>query len=242
MRRSPEIRRLLQMKPSVLIALILLAAFNWNDAWADTPQSPLKAPPLQEWQVRREKLDHVINGARQNDPAALKQFDQILTEMEQHPHDRTPLEVLDVVGSYYLPNEGIEKSLAVVATQLVLGWYDVLRYATASGRAEVIDNEQFFIRALVLSGHDVTDKSIKFLTEHQEQASKLVAEGIQDAQPFRDAPSYDRQWPTAYGLERLLCASGDAEKCKAPASLPKDQWDAAWAESKKAVTDYFSKH
>jgi hypothetical protein len=226
-----------------LTVVTLLTAFNWHDAFADTPQSPLKAPPLQEWQVRRAELDHAIIGARKNDPDALKQFDQILTEMEKHPHDRTPLEVLDVIGTYYMPNEGIEKSLTVTVTQLVLGWYDVLRFASPSGRAEVIDNEQFFMRAIALSGKDSTDKSFKFLNDHQDQVSQLVAKGVMYAEQFRDAPSYDRQWPTAYGMERMLCASGDAEKCKARPSLPKDQWDAAWVESKKAVTDYFvTKH
>ena len=228
------------MKTSTCLStLILLGMFNCRDALADTPQSPLKAPPLQEWQVRRAQLDHAIIGARQNDPDALKQFDQMLTEMEKRPHDRTPLEVLDVVGTYYMPNEGIESSLTVLVTQLVLGWYDVLRFASPSGRAEIIDNEQFFKRALVLSGKDVTDRSFKFLNDNQDRVSQLVKKGVLYADEFRDTPSYDRQWPTAYGLERILCASGEAEQCKAPPSLPKDQWDAAWAESKKAVTDYF---
>jgi hypothetical protein len=222
-----------------LTALILLATFDWHYALADTPQSPLKAPPMQEWQVRRARLDHAIIGARRNDPDARKQFDQMLTEMEKHPHDRTPMEVLDVVGTYYVPNEGIESSLAVIVTHLVLGWYDVLRFASASGRAEIIDNEQFFKRALVRSGKGVTDKSFRFLSDHQDRVSQLVEEGVRYADEVRDTQSYDRHWPTAYGLERILCASGETEKCEGPRSLPKDQWDAAWAESKKAVTDYF---
>ena len=223
-----------------LTALILLAVFNWHEALADTPQSALKAPPMQEWQLRRAKLDHTIIGARQNDPEALKQLDQILTDMEKHPRVRTPLEVLDVVGTYYVPNEGLESSLSVIVTQLVLGWYDVLRFVSPSGRAEIIDNEQFFKRAMVLSGKDVTDKSFKFLNDHQDRVSQLVKEGVMQADEVRDMQSYDRQWPTAYGLERMLCASGDTEKCAAPRSLPKNQWDAAWVESKKTVTDYFS--
>jgi hypothetical protein len=222
-----------------LTTLILLSTFHWHDALADTPQSPLKTPPLQEWQVRRANLDHAIIDVRQNDPGAQKQFDQMLTEIEKHPLDRTPMEVLDVVGTYYVPNEGIENSLTVIVTHLVLGWYDVLRFASPTGRAEIIDNEQFFKRALVLAGKDVTDKSSKFLNDHQDIVSQLVEKGVTYATEFRDTRSYDRQWPTAYGLERILCASGEADKCKGPPSLPKDQWDAAWAESKKAVTDYF---
>ena len=229
------------MKTSTCLRLVILlaATVNWHCAFADTPQNSLKAPPLRDWQVRRADLDHAIIGARKNDPESLKRFDQILTEMEKHPHDRTPLEVLDVIGTYYMPNEGIEKSLTITVTQLVLGWYDVLRFASPSGRAEVIDNEQFFMRAMVLSGDDAKNKSFKFLNDHQDQVAQLVAKGVTYAEQFRDAPSYDRQWPTAYGLERMLCASGDAEKCKARPSLPKDQWDAAWAEAKKTVTDYF---
>jgi hypothetical protein len=222
-----------------LTALILFAALIGHDALADTPQSPFKAPPMQEWQVRRATLDNTIVGWRKNDPVALKQFDQTLTEMEKHPLNRTPLEVLDVLGTYYVPNEGIESSLTVIVTNLVLGWYDVLRFASPSGRAEIIDNEQFFRRALVLSGQDVADKSFQFLMDHQDQVAQRVAKGVLYAQGARDTPSYDRQWPTAYGLERILCASGEPEKCNGPPSLPKDQWDAAWAEAKKAVTDYF---
>lgn len=227
--------------PGRLITLILLATLNCDGALADTLESPLKAPPPQEWQVRREKLDHVIAAARQNDPVALKQFDQILTDMENHPLDRTPLEALDIVGTYYMPNEGIESSLTLIVTQLVLGWYDVLRFASPSGRAEIVDHEQFFNRALVLSGKALTDTSLKFLNEHQDRVLPLVEAGVMYADKFRETPTYDRRWPSAYGLERSLCASGEAEKCKAPPSLPKDQWDAAWAASQKAVTDYFVK-
>jgi hypothetical protein len=79
----------------------------------------------------------------------------------------------------------------------------------------------------------------KFLKEHRDRVRPLVEAGVTYADKFRETASYDRQWPTAYGLERILCASGETEKCKAPGPLPKDRWDAAWAESKKAVTDYF---
>lgn len=71
----------------------------------------------------------------------------------------------------------------------------------------------------------------------------LVEAGVAYADKFRETSSYDRQWPTGYGLERVICASGEAEKCKAPRSLPKDQRGAAWVESRKTVTDYFvTKH
>jgi len=224
--------------PACLTALILVATFSGHTALADAPQSPLKAPPKPEWQLRRESLDHTINGWRQNDPEAITQFDQILTMMEKRPLDRTPMETLDVMGTYYVPNDGIQKCLTVIVTNLVLGWYDALRFGSSSGRAEIIDNEQFFLRALVLGGQDVTDKSIKFLTDHPDQVAQLVAQGIKQADGLRETQSYDRRWPSGYGLERILCASGDADKCQ-PQSLPKDQWDAAWAESKQAVTDYF---
>src|SRR6202020_2257670 len=142
-------------------------------------------------QVRRATLDNTIVGWRKNDPDAVKQFDHTLTEMEKHPLNRTPLEVLDVLGTYFVPNEGIGSSLTVIVTNLVLGWYDVLRFASPSGRAEIIDNEQFFRRALVLSGQDVADKSFQFLMDHQDQVAQRVAKGILYAQGARDTPSYD---------------------------------------------------
>jgi hypothetical protein len=67
-----------------LSALILIATFAGH-ASADAPQSSLKAPPLQEWQLRREKLDHAIIGFRQNDPDARKELDQILNEWKSIP-------------------------------------------------------------------------------------------------------------------------------------------------------------
>jgi hypothetical protein len=92
----------------------------------------------------------------------------------------------------------------------------------------------------VLSGKDVTDKCLKFLQDHPDQVSQPVQQGAAYAEKFRETSSYDHQWPTAYGMERIPCASFAAGNCQAPQALPKDKWDAAWAESKKTVSDYFA--
>jgi hypothetical protein len=56
------------------------------------------------------------------------------------------------------------------------------------------------------------------------------AQGISFAEKFRETNNYHRQWPTAYGLERVICAQGGP--CTKPLPMPKEQWDAAWVEAK----------
>jgi hypothetical protein len=68
---------------------------------------------------------------------------------------------------------GPDPALSIIVQNLILGWYDALRYASE---------------------------------------------------------------PTAYGLERVICAQGGP--CTKPLPMPKEQWDAAWAEAKHRVTVY----
>lgn len=220
---------------AIIVAASTIAALAAN---AQATQAVLKAPPLQPWQERRAQLDQTIRGADSGDSSAAKQFEQVLTELEKNPYGRTPIENLEIFGAYYLPNEGVETTLPLIATNLLLGWYDTLRFASPSGKAEILNNEKFFDKAFVLSSPAVTAKTRTFLHSHPDQVADLIAQGFGYAEKSRETQSYDRHWPSAYGLERILCASGG--DCKERPALPKDQWDSAWAAAKSRVQEYFN--
>jgi hypothetical protein len=213
------------------------AVLGLGAASADVTNIAVKAP-LQPWQQRRAQLDQTLHAAANGDAAGLKQFEGVLVDFEKRPFGRTPLENLEIFGAYYLPKEGTEVILPYIVTNLVLGWYDTLRFASSSGKAEIIDNERFFNMAFVIVNPEVTAQVTTYLKGHPEQVAKLVTEGLGYADSNREVQSYDRHWPSAYGLERLTCAMGG--ECKAPVAMPKDQWDAAWVEAKKQVSQYFS--
>lgn len=219
---------------------IIAAAFalGCHEATAAAAQEVLKAPPLQPWQERRAQLDKTLRLAANGDAAGLKQFEQVLVDFDSAPFARTPIENLEIFGAYYLPNQGAQAALPSIVTFLVLGWYDTLRFASSSGKAEIANNEQFFDKAFVLVNPDVTAKARTFLQSHPQEVAKLVAQGFGYAEKSRELDTYDRRWPSAYGLERVICASGG--DCKAAASLPKEQWDKAWLDAKNQVSQYFN--
>jgi hypothetical protein len=43
-----------------------------------------------------------------------------------------------------------------------LGWYDALRFGSESGRAEIVNNEGFFKRTLILAGKQKVDDFLSF--------------------------------------------------------------------------------
>jgi hypothetical protein len=161
-----------------------------------------------------------------------------LTEYESRVLPRTPMETIEILGIYYVPREGLDPTLAIVVQNLVLGWYDALRYASESERVEIVNNEGFFKKAFMLGGPQVTERVTTFLKEHPERVSRLVSQGISFAEKFRETPNYERRWPTAYGIERLTCTTGGP--CTLPTAMPKEQWDTAWAQAKQRVIDYFA--
>lgn len=215
----------------------LTSSPNGPNASATFTQANPVRVDLQPWQQRRIEFIKTIQGVRKGDPVARKDFDRILTEFETHAFSRTPLENMELLGVFYVPKDGIEKSLSVVIANAVLGWYDALRYASASGRAEIINNEGFFKKAFVLAGPDTTNEAIQFLKNNPDKVAKSLAQGFLFADKFRETSSYDHHWPSAYGLERVICATGGS--CKAPSAMPEDQWDKAWEEAKRRVAAYY---
>ena len=227
---------------SFLIAACISVSASADEANGRAPSSLITESKtihvdLQPWQQRRKDFIKIIQGLREGNPTAQKDFDAVLTEFEKNPYSRTPMENMEILGVFYVPREGVEAAFSVIVANAVLGWYDGLRFASESGRAEIINNEGFFKKAIVLGGPDVTAKAIKFLEGNTERKTQLLTQGISFAEKFRNVSEYDRQWPTAYGLERIICAQGGA--CITPKPMPKEQWDKAWEEAKQRVTLYY---
>jgi hypothetical protein len=225
---------------------VAFAIWSPSAALADDP--PIATPPpieapipvhveMQPWQVRRAAYQKIAQRLRHGDFSAGKDFDAVLTEFETRILSRTPIENLEILGDFYIPKEGADPALLVVAENLVLGWYDALRFASESGRAEIINNEGFFKLAFTRAGADATSKAMTFIESNPDRVHELIVQGISIADKFRETNNYDRHWPTAYGLERFICAQGGP--CKGPTQLPKERWDEAWEEAKHRVTMYF---
>jgi hypothetical protein len=194
--------------------------------------------PLQPWQKRRADFSKIVQGLRENSPDAKKDFDVVLTEIETRTLNRTPIENMEIFGVFYVPKDGMDPALSVIAMNAVLGWYDALRFASESGRAEIINNEGFFKKPIILGGTDAQKKAVNFLQNNPERVAQLLTQGMSYAEKFRETASYDRLWVTAYGLEKSICGTGGS--CEPPRALPKEQWDSAWKEAKQRVTSYYT--
>lgn len=229
------------------ISLLIVSSFlSVNLVYADdTPANSVSpdqavtqaARKPEAWQIRRAQFVGIAQGAQHGDAASRTAFDRVLTEFETTPLGRTPMENLDILGVFYVPKDGVEKALPVIVMNQVLGWYDVLRFGTASGRAEIVQNEGFFKRPFVLAGADSIKQMSMLIHEHPDQVATAVRQGVSFAEKFKDSHAYDDHWPTAYGLERSICAQGGS--CETPASLPKDQWPEAWQAAKQRVLAYY---
>jgi hypothetical protein len=193
-------------------------------------------PP--QFQVRRRIFGEVGRGVIRNDPAAVNALDKVLSDYESAAFRYTPLESLEIIGFYYLPREGMEKAFQLIVAEQVLGWYDVLRYASESGRAEIINNEGFFKLPIIVGGSRVGAEAAKFFDEHPSEARAMLARGFQSADSWRETLNYDRHWPAYYGLERLTCLR-DQSTCKPAPELDPTKWDRAWNEAKLRVASYY---
>jgi hypothetical protein len=226
-----QIERPLRRRFVLGVALMLANQFQPLSAQADAPQ-----PAPQPWQYREAAYFQTIVKVRKGDPEAQRDFDQTLTEFEKRPMSRTPMENMDILGTFYIPKEGFEKALPIVAMNAVLGWYDALRYGSNSGRAEIINNRRFFLRPIAFSGKERSQEAINFLTTNPKRAQTLIEQGIGFAEKYKDAPTYDHRWPSAFGLERMIDGLG-GKSTTVP--LPIEKWPAAWEESKQRVRSFY---
>ncbi len=190
---------------------------------------------LQPWQQRRLETMKTVQGFIDGDQSAGKGFDALLTEFETRPFSRTPLENMEILSAFYVPRDGFDKCMSAVIMNAVLGWYDALRFASASGRAEIVHNERFFKMAFTLGGTD--SEAVNFLRNNPDKIAESLVQGFLFAEKFRETSDYDRHWPSAYGLEVIISALNGS--CKEIPALPKDQWDNAWEEAKQQISAYY---
>lgn len=193
--------------------------------------------PLQEWQKRRAERLQILRPSSFDD-AHMKKLDALLTDFEAHPMAQTPLENMDTLGYFYAQREELQKELPLIVVNATLGWYDALRFGSASGQAEISNNEGFFKRVFVMAGQQKIDEYLAFAKEHPDQTRAAIEQGLAFAEKFRDSDVYDRKWPTAYGLERMICAQGGP--CSPPLSKPESEWPALWEQTKQLVAKYYS--
>lgn len=235
------------LKPSVASALALCTLLS------PMAQAQLQPPPASStviisvpkdaWQVRRlatfdllrtnnnEKLSTEVRSA------AYKQFDAVLTAYDNDPLAFTPMEAVDLMEIYYMQEEGkIAMQTSLVAMWSTLGWYDALRFADESGREEILSNEEFFKRAIMVRKDDF----IKFITNEPKAAAEAVAKGIRMAESVQgDRIHYDVRWPASYGLLRMQCGLQKLKTCEVPTPLPKAKWPEAFDEAAAKVTRYY---
>jgi hypothetical protein len=166
----------------------------------------------QDWQVRRlEYLNAVKKYLKDpNDKEALSTIDKALTAYEKQSWSITPMEAMDLIQTFYVPQEGIKKTMNMIVAEAILGYKDTLQWASASGKSEILWNEQFLTRAITNGGRDKKrmDEWLKLVEDKPDEAKKIVAEGVRYAKLMNSAKvnAYDRKWPTAYGLERMSAA------------------------------------
>ena len=165
-----------------------------------------------------------------------KVVDDILTAFDKNLAGITPMEGMDLMQVFYIPNEdSFAGQLQVLAFLATSGWYDALRFADESGRAEIVNNEEFFRRALMVK----KDAFIGFMEKQPQEAAKAVEKGIQYAQDLRDSTNYDRRWPASYGLMRMQCGMEGKTKCPVPLALAEKEWPQAFKEAADRVTRYY---
>jgi hypothetical protein len=194
------------------------------------------------WQIRRNSTLQLIRALeskklpKAEDEKAIRAFDDILTAFDKNPLNITPMEGMDLMQVYYIPNEdNFIAFLKILSLLTTSGWYDALRFADESGRAEIIHNEGFFKRALLVK----KDAFVAFMEQQPQEAAAAVAWGVEFASRFRSADDYDRRWPASYGLMRMQCGMEGKTKCLTPEALPEREWPQAFDEAAARVTRYY---
>ncbi len=186
------------------------------------------------WEERREAYFQLLKRVQAKEPNSLKIFDAILAEFDQHPMSRTPMENMDIIGTFYAAKDRDtpEKAVAMVVMNATLGWYDAIRFGSASGRAEIISKEHFFIRAIGMAPPEVRQRYVAFLKGPPERVFAAVQLGQSLAARVKDTDRYDHTWPAAYGSER---------RAGTPVPpMPAAQWLWAWQHSLEQIQAFYA--
>jgi hypothetical protein len=197
------------------------------------------------WQVRRKRVIDLVDAiikSNYKDKAASDEFEKLLTSFDKDFTVITPMEGMDLQRLYYIPSsppEEMASNLGAIAALATLGWYDALRFADESGRAEIKHNENFFMSAFTAPGSSAKADMVAFLQSKQEEAASAVKFGTDTARRMLPRVHYDVRWPASYGLLRTQCALQGNKNCSRPTPMPQDQWPAAFEEAVAQVTRYY---
>jgi hypothetical protein len=193
------------------------------------------------WLERRDQTFKAIEAANQQDKAGLATLKKRLLEFEKDFTSITPMEAMDLQQVYYLPNtSNLTETLTQIAAIATLGWYDALRFGSASGRAEIIHNEGFFKKAFLAREGQATKALLALLEHRSTEAGQAVEKGVLLAQSVKDKVRYDTRWPLGYGLEGKQCAlQSDNAACTLPTGLSPDLWSGAWDDAVSTVRRYY---
>jgi hypothetical protein len=100
-----------------------------------------------------------------------------------------------------------------------------------------VNNEVFFKRVFLLSGSQRVTEYLAFAKAHPRDVQVAIDQGLEIAEKFKDSGGYDHRWPAACGLERTICAQGEA--CSSPTEASKSQWNGRWEQPKLRVRTYY---
>ena len=180
---------------------------------APSRQIPVQPAP-QAWQVRQAAFAQAVT-ALAHDAAnaqAKQQVEQALGDQAATPGAFTPMESLDMLGAYYLPRDGVEKIMPLIVKQAFLGWVDALQWGSPSAQEEIVVDQKLFSRAFrTRDGKKMIDAWMAIVRNDPPRATTIVDLGLRLGMAdnlVQGQLTYDRRWPTAFGLERTSAANG----------------------------------
>ncbi|WP_158881799.1 hypothetical protein [Rhodanobacter sp. L36] len=203
--------------------------------------------PKDAWRIRRTQTRALIQiiEDKSTSPTELararQNFDARLTEADRGK--LTPIETLELFRVFYIPHElqggsfKVDVALRAIASQTTLSWYDALRFADESGRAEIGTNESFFTLALGQNAKYF----IQYLQDDPDSAAVAVAAGIQDARDRIESNNihYDTHWPASYGMLWMQCAMRNAKTCEKPKPRPVREWPTLLDRAAEQVGNFY---
>lgn len=223
--------------------LLIGAVLACANAYAQQPATqavPASAPTanapveLQSWEKRRLAFMETVKAVRSGDAFARKTLEFKVREFESNPFGLTPLEAMDLIGSIFVPQAGVEKLLPLIAAQAALGLYDMYRFGSSLAMTELMEGERFLPRPLTLAGPEQNANSRAYFVNNPEKAAVLVREGLRLAAIERQSPIYDNKWVTALGR-----CEPEAVNCPQHQTAPREDWDKLWLQASSRVIEYY---